>query len=131
VDNGPTDTAEGAASQQSTALTYWDDDAFFEAWRDAVSIAGPRWFGDGTAEGARRATTKWDLRPRWDEIQAQFGVLSSTEKLFLAVLYGFYNSATSAKLLTSAGFEGFSDLANLDETQRRLVARLVVAFSGW
>ena len=36
--------------------------AFFEAWKRGVEIAGPEWFGDGTGEGLQRATSKWDLR---------------------------------------------------------------------
>ncbi|HHH8812422.1 TPA: hypothetical protein ACP3YJ_005676, partial [Pseudomonas aeruginosa] len=37
--------------------------AFFEAWKRGVEIAGPEWFGDGTREGLNQAKTKWDLRP--------------------------------------------------------------------
>jgi len=32
--------------------------AFFEAWKRGVDIAGAEWFGDGTREGLQRATTK-------------------------------------------------------------------------
>src|SRR5690606_27833938 len=38
--------------------------AFFEAWKRGVHIAGAEWLGDGTREGLQRATTKWDLRPK-------------------------------------------------------------------
>src|SRR3989344_5662007 len=37
--------------------------AFFEAWKRGVEIAGPQWFGDGTREGLNQAKSKWDLRP--------------------------------------------------------------------
>src|SRR3546814_2080830 len=36
--------------------------AFFEAWKRGVEIAGPEWFGDGTREGLNQAKSKWDLR---------------------------------------------------------------------
>ena len=39
--------------------------AFFEAWKRGVEIAGPQWFGDGTREGLNQAKSKWDLRPCW------------------------------------------------------------------
>jgi len=42
-----------------------------------------------------------------------------------------YNSSESAELLADAGFEGFSDLAYLDEARRRVIASLIVAYNGW
>ena len=50
--------------------------AFFEAWKRGVHIAGAEWFGDGTREGLRRATTKWDLRPKLMMLNDALGVLS-------------------------------------------------------
>ena len=38
-------------------------EAFFQAWRRGVELAGPQWFGDGTREGLQRAIRKEDLRP--------------------------------------------------------------------
>jgi hypothetical protein len=49
----------------------------------------------------------------------------------LGALYGFYNSSESAELLADAGFEGFSDLAYLDEARRRVIASLKSPTTGW
>jgi len=70
-------------------------------------------------------------RPHDLKLTVPFGVLSSSEKVFLGALYGFYNSSESAELLADAGFEGFSDLASLDEARRRVIVSLIVAYNGW
>src|SRR3546814_6520157 len=54
--------------------------AFFEAWKRGVEIAGPEWFGDGTREGLNQAKSKWDLRPNMLRLNDALGVLSSGER---------------------------------------------------
>ncbi|MDR6449633.1 hypothetical protein J2794_005771 [Paraburkholderia terricola] len=36
---------------------------FFEAWKQAVMLAGPVYFGDGTSEAVENAKDKWALAP--------------------------------------------------------------------
>ena len=50
--------------------------AFFEAWKRGVEIAGPEWFGDGTREGLNQANTKWDLRPDMLRLNDALGATS-------------------------------------------------------
>jgi hypothetical protein len=66
--------------------------AFFEAWKRGVEIAGPEWFGDGTREGLNQANTKWDLRPDMLRLNDALGVLSSGERMFLSAMVSFYNA---------------------------------------
>jgi hypothetical protein len=71
--------------------------AFFEAWKRGVEIAGPEWFGDGTREGLNQANTKWDLRPDMLRLNDALGVLSSGERMFLSAMVSFYNAAMSLR----------------------------------
>lgn len=104
---------------------------FFEAWRQAVLVAGPQFFGDGTKAGALAATDKWALVPRSEHISEAFGVLSSGQKVFIAALFSFYNSADGAVLWKRADMRGLADLGNLDLGNRRLIAELILNYSGW
>lgn len=63
--------------------------AFFEAWKRGVEIAGPQWFGDGTREGLNQAKSKWDLRPDMLRLNDALGVLSSGERMFLSAMVSF------------------------------------------
>src|SRR3546814_11949154 len=60
--------------------------AFFEAWRRGVEIAGTQWFGNGTREGLNQAKSKWDLRPDMLRANDALGVLRSGERMFLSAL---------------------------------------------
>jgi len=71
--------------------------AFFEAWKRGVHIAGAEWFGDGTREGLQRATTKWDLRPKLLMLNDALGVLSSGQRMFLSAMVSFYNAREAAR----------------------------------
>lgn len=104
---------------------------FFEAWRKAVLVAGPELFGDGTKAGALAATDKWELVPKAEHINEAFGVLSSGQKVFIAALYSFYNSTDGAKLWKLADMQGLADLGNLDLERRKLIADLILNYSGW
>ena len=95
--------------------------AFFEAWKRGVHIAGAEWFGDGTREGLRRATTKWDLRPK----------LSSGQRMFLSAMVSFYNAREGGAMLKRCGFEGLSDLGGLDLERRKVIADLTLNYNGW
>jgi len=105
--------------------------AFFEAWKRGVQIAGPQWFGDGTREGFEGATSKWDVPPAMRKIRSALGVLSPGEGMFLAAMASFYNAREGGALLKRCGFQGLSDLAGLDLGRRRVIADLVLHYNGW
>ena len=71
--------------------TFYDETAFFDAWKTGVTIAGPRYFEDGTYSPTT-ARGKWDLEPRLDDITRSLGVLSSGEAIFLAARVSFYDA---------------------------------------
>ena len=47
-------------------MSFYNEEAFFDAWRRGVEIAGARWFGDG-ATAPEAASSKWQLEPRQDD----------------------------------------------------------------
>ena len=104
--------------------------AFFEAWIRGVEIAGPEWFGDGTPEGLQRATSKWDLRPRVLLLNDALDVLSGGQRMFLSAMVSFYNAHEGGAMLKRCGFEGLSDLGGLDLERRKVIADLVLTYSG-
>lgn len=111
--------------------TFHDETAFFDAWKTGVSLAGPRYFGDGSHSPAT-ARSKWDLEPQVEHISGSLGVLSSGESVFLAALVSFYDSDSGGEMLTQVGAHGLSDLAaRLDETRRQVLADLLVSYAGW
>ncbi len=105
--------------------------AFFEAWHRGAQISGATWFGDGSVEGLRRATNKWDLRPDTFRLSDALGVLSSGERMFLSAMVSFYNSHEGGALLRRCGFEGLADLGGLDLQRRQVVADLILHYTGW
>ena len=92
--------------------------AFFEAWKRGVEIAGPEWFGDGTGEGLQRATSKWDLRPNLLMLNDALGVLSGGQR-------------EGGAMLRRCQFEGLSDFGGLDLPRRKVIADLLLNYSGW
>jgi len=106
-------------------------DAFFQAWKRGVEIAGPQWFGDGTPDGLRCAASKWDLRPDLPRLNDALGVLSSGQRMFLAAMVSFYNAREGGAMLRRCGFEGLSDLNGLDLQRRQVIADLVLHYNGW
>ena len=105
--------------------------AFFEAWKRGVRIAGHEWFGDGTREGLQQAKTKWDLRPKLAMINDALGVLSSGQRMFLSAMVSFYNSREGGAMLKRCGFEGLADLGGLDLERRKVIADLSLHYTGW
>lgn len=106
-------------------------EAFFQAWKRGVEIAGPQWFGDGTHDGLQCATSKWDLCPNLVLLNDALGVLSSGQRMFLAAMVSFYNAREGATMLRRCGFEGLSDLGGLDLKRRQVIADLVLNYNGW
>jgi hypothetical protein len=105
--------------------------AFFEAWKRGVRIAGHEWFGDGTRDGLQHAKTKWDLRPKLMMLNDALGVLSSGQRMFLSAMVSFYNSREGGAMLKRCGFEGLADLGGLDLERRKVIADLSLHYTGW
>ncbi|MFM0366886.1 hypothetical protein [Paraburkholderia sediminicola] len=104
---------------------------FFEAWKQAVMLAGPVYFGEGTREAVENTKDKWALAPNDAVILDAFGVLSSGERTFLVALYSFYNTHDSVLLWEKAGIGGFADLSGLDPVRRKLISELLLNYVGW
>lgn len=104
---------------------------FFENWQQAVLLAGPAYFGDGTRANALEATDKWALCPNVPLIQSRLGVMSHGEQVFIAALVSFYNDKTGGRLLRRVAVEGLADFGLLDPQRRRLLANLIIHYSGW
>ncbi|CAM5208910.1 MULTISPECIES: hypothetical protein [Alcaligenaceae] len=105
--------------------------AFFEAWKRGVRIAGSQWFGDGTPEGPNLARSKWDLCPDVQRIDKALGVLSSGERMFLAAMVSIYNERKGGAMLKRCGFRGLADFSGLDSQRREVIAQLVLHYCGW
>lgn len=106
-------------------------EAFFQAWKRGAQIAGHEWFGDGTCEGLQRATAKWDLRPNLLWLNDALGVLSGGQRMFLAAMVSFYNSREGGAMLKRCQFQGLSDFGGLDLERRKVLADLLLNYSGW
>ena len=101
---------------------------FLSAWCAGIELAGGQFFGDGSGRGA----TKWELAPIYDMVYAALGWLSSGEAAFLAAMYSFYNANTGGEMLRTLEINGLADLAaRLDAPRRRVLADLLISYTGW
>ena len=107
------------------------EQAFFEAWRRGVAIAGPAGFGDGTRAGLLSAKTKWDLRPNLEVLKSAMRTLSPGQRMFVAAMVSFYNSRDGGAMLKRCGFDGLSDFGGLDLSRRKVIADLTLNYAGW
>jgi hypothetical protein len=106
-------------------------EAFFDAWKHGVALAGVRFFGKGTREAFDFARTKWDLCPNVRLIKAAIGPMSAGEKVFLAAMVSFYDPRDGGALLRCVGVQGLSDLGGLDAQRREVIASLLLHYAGW
>lgn len=104
---------------------------FFDAWRHAVSLAGYRYFGDGTIAGWESAKDKWTLVPNTELIKNALGVCSHGEKVFLAALYCFYNDIDGKDMCAAAGLNTVLDLTILDMEHKLVISDLLFNYNGW
>lgn len=109
---------------------------FFDTWKKAVKMAGGGLFTNhrdhACPSSIEEATDKWQLIPDYEAINKYFGVASTGEALFVAVLYSFYNSKESEKMLQDQGFHGLGDIANrLEHEQIEIVTDLIRYHTGW
>lgn len=111
---------------------FYSTTPFFDAWARGVMLAGEQFFGDGTSGQLEKARSKHDLAPRYDDVVAALGYLSSGEAAFIVALYSFYNDETAAKMWKKARVNPLAGLAAvIDEPRRRVIADLLVAYEGW
>ena len=114
------------------STAYYNEEAFFEAWRKGVRIAGALYFGDGHAGNVETAESKYDLAPNYDAVVSALGTLSSGEAVFLAAMYSFYNDNAGGKMLAQLDAPGLAGIsAHLDEARCRVIADLLVSYAGW
>jgi hypothetical protein len=106
-------------------------EAFFDAWKHGVELAGVRFFGHGTREAFDLALNKWDLCPDIRLIKAAIGPMSAGEKIFLAAMVSFYDARDGGALLRRVGVDGLSDLGGLDAERRQVIASLLLYYAGW
>ena len=105
---------------------------FLEAWKDAVRLAGERFF-DIRSESVDAATDKNELAPNLAAITEGIGVLSGGEKRFLLAIYQFYNDQALYEFCAKQEMKvpSLSDLALLDENHRRVITQLLHSYDGW
>lgn len=112
--------------------TVMPEQRFFEAWRQAVSIAGVRFFGDGTQKGFESAQGKNALCPRVSDIEGALEGMSPGEQIFICSMYQFYNPSTGRKLAQSVDLKcDLGDLTRLDAERRAVMAALIISYVGW
>jgi len=106
-------------------------DKFFRAWKDGIALLD-QWGAVLFRGDIEKATNREDLRPNWNSIDRNFGVLSTGEQIFVGVMYSFFNPADGQDLLKRAGHENFVDgISRLDHEHRSVIARLTTSHHGW
>ena len=83
------------------------------------------------ARSLNQAKSKWDLRPDMLRANDALGVLSSGERMFLSAMFSFYNAREGGAMLKRCHFQGLSDFDGLDLQRRKVIADLLVNYSGW
>lgn len=104
---------------------------FFQAWKKAILLAGPHYFGIECRSDINMARSKWDLCPDVPLIESAIGAMSHGEQVFIAALVSFYNDQTGGRLMRRVGVNGLADLGLLDSQRRTLLAHLLIHYSGW
>lgn len=109
---------------------------FLEAWKKAVKMAGASLFtcqrDYNIPSSIDAATDKWQLIPDVEAINKYFGVSSTGEALFAAVLYSFYNSAEGQAMLQNQNFKGLGDISKrLEHDQLQIITDLMHYHTGW
>ena len=106
-------------------------EAFFRAWKSGVQLLSPTLFGLGTKAHVDQAEDKWELCPNLEVIDQAIGVMSSGERVFLAAMVSFYNAHEGGAMLKRCHFHGLSDFDGLDLERRKVIADLMLNYSGW
>lgn len=117
---------------QETPFPPRNAEAFLLAWRAAVEVAGFELFGDGTEEGFRDAKSKYDLKPRLDQLVGCAKAFSDGHYAFLAIMVSMFNYEIGQKMAVSAGRPNFLQLyLPLDQRGQRIVLQLLATYEGW
>ena len=114
---------------------------FVAAWVEGVKIIGQQFFeckqpmfGDVVTEPKTLddVTDKNQLVPKCELIEKNIYAISGGEAALLAVMCSFYNSEWGGKMMQDLGLQGMADIsAKLDLKASRVVAKLVVNYTGW
>lgn len=113
---------------------------FFQAWKKAILLAGPHYFGIECRSDINMARSKWDLCPDVPLIESAIGAMSHGEQVFIAALVSFYNDQTGGRLmrrgrqwpgrLRSAGFATTHPARSPAHPLQRLVAHRTLTPDG-
>ena len=122
--------------EESIAQGFVAPEKFLVAWKKAVKLAGARLFTNHhnypAVESVNDAINKWQLIPNYEVIKEFMGYASTGERLFVAVLYSFYNSDDGAEFCEELGFRGIGDMANrLELDQLKIIIELMCNHTGW
>lgn len=105
---------------------------FLAAWKTGVKIAGERFFEVRSAS-VDEAMDKEDLRPSWETVENDIGVLSGGERRFLVAMCSFFNREWAKELS-----DQFNDMGNpgalaaqLDPSRIEVIAELMRSYRGW
>ena len=103
---------------------------FLKAWKHGVVFLGPQFFGPGDPE---TATSKEELQPLKDIVDAAFEDESEGEEQFLAAMVSFFDPAWGEDL--AARIECHKSLCgltfDLDHECTEIVCELLLNYEGW
>lgn len=105
---------------------------FLAAWKQAVVLAGPRFF-DVLVDDVAAADDKNQLRPNPELIADTAGVLSSGERVFLLALVCLFNSEDAMALCQRYGeaIDPRTLADTLDEERLSVLVSLMQNYAGW
>lgn len=72
-----------------------------------------------------------ELRPNVLLLNDALGALSGGERRFLSAMVSFYDAREAGAMLKRCGIQGLSDLCDMDLKRRRVIAELLLHYSGW
>jgi hypothetical protein len=113
------------------------DSVFLCAWIKGVTVIGEGWFTHNPtfcqpAPNLDHINNKWQVIPNYELINQKIGVLSGGEAALLAAMCSFYNAEWGGKLMNDIGIYGMADVsAKLDLNSRRIIADLMLNYTGW
>lgn len=125
--------------QRDEAQAHYDQapGAFLAAWLKGIKVIGEGWFTYNPqccekAPSLDQVCDKWQVIPDYELINQRIGVLSGGEAALLAAMCSFYNAEWGGQLLQDLGIQGLADIsAKLDLAENRIVADLLVNYTGW
>jgi hypothetical protein len=103
---------------------------FLCAWKKGVKLIGQQYFSfSGDIDQANDIK---DLKPNKELIDASLPSMSTSEAIFLASMYSFYNGEDGQLYLSQLQYPSLSDIASkLDKRQLEIIAELFINYHGW